>query len=541
MPGIAEQIRELVRSAANHGRRIRRLETLPDPVSITRPQGGHIIQDEGNDLPDQARLDFIGVGVTAEDDLESGKTTVTIPGAVQEIINTTIGASLDKIILIFRQGSGWSGFNVYEPTSDGFDSALASANPGAVIYVPPVIISGDHIVPADVEIWGVGRDKTIFSGEIILSSDSVLNNLSIIRSVNLGDGTITKGVIGTSSGTSFIFDCIISVTNIGSSQVRSVDQPAGGVTDIWESDISAIVAGTTTAVGRYNQACYAIYVTDDGEVVHRFCNIRAAQDSTDQRNPFYDDIGSVFTIGSTVGTGSFDVDAEVGSSVGGMTVGNWYSLENTGGPWDNGDISDMLQYGWCISFDDGTTWDVIESLLSGDIRHIYIPPACEHTETEATNYARTYFKAAATSIKIRVADGAGLFGDNVGSMGYTLKNATIELDATQAYASDIIDPLGATVPVPHLGDRSAYDVDDYDTKHASDIYNAIFLRHLPTSGNDGNVIYDDDGEWKSGTPEDAGLSGGADPGDAYWEPAVDADGGDILFTADGDVAMVWVS
>jgi hypothetical protein len=485
----------------------------------------------------------------------------------------------DNIILIVADGGGSS---YYDPTEAGFTSAYGAASSGDVIYVPPATITGDHTIPAGVEIWGAGRDKTIFSGEITLSSDSVLNNLSVVRSVSVG-GAITKGVIGTSSGTAYIFDCVVSVTNASSSEVRVVDQPAGGVTKIWESDLSAVVDGVTSTVGRYNQGSYAIYVTDDGEVVHRFCNIRATQDSTNQRNPFYDDIGSVFTPGANVSAGAFDVTAQAGIVVGGLTIGNWYSLENTSGPWDNGDVSDNLHYSWCISFDNGVTWDVIESLLSGSTRFLFVPLGCEHTEGVGANQAITYFKAAAGSVKIRVADGAGEFANNGGAMGWNLDNLAIELDATEAYASDIIDPLGATVPVPHLGDRSAYDVDDYDTKHASDIYNTIFQRHLPDSGNDGNVIYDDGDEWKSGTPGDAGLGGatvkvsandttpgylngklvagdgitlteGDDGGDetltidaggvvpaaGYWEPAVVAEGEEIMFTDDGDIAMIWV-
>ena len=132
MPGIADQIRELVRSVTNLARRIRRLETLQNPLGVDRPQGGHIIQDEGTDLPDQVYLDFIGVGVTAEDDPENGATTVTIPGAVQEIIETTIGVTLDKIIIVFADGSG---FNSYEPTEPNVNLVLAVASSGDLILL----------------------------------------------------------------------------------------------------------------------------------------------------------------------------------------------------------------------------------------------------------------------------------------------------------------------------------------------------------------------------------------------------------------------
>ena len=138
---------------------------------------------------------------------------------------------------------------------------------------------------------------------------------------------------------------------------------------------------------------------------------------------------------------------------------------------------------------------------------------------------------------------------------------------------------------PMAGDRSAVDVNANDILHANDIADAKFLRHTPDVGNAGNIIYDDGDEWVSDTPANAGIVGtdekagvsandttpgylngklvagdnitlteGADGGDetltiaaagtsasdAYWEPAVDADGDDIMFTDDGDIAMIWV-
>jgi hypothetical protein len=42
--------------------------------------GGHILQDEGVDLPARARMNFTGSGVTASDDSVNGQTDVVIPG-----------------------------------------------------------------------------------------------------------------------------------------------------------------------------------------------------------------------------------------------------------------------------------------------------------------------------------------------------------------------------------------------------------------------------------------------------------------------------
>lgn len=78
MNKVIQQIRELVRTATNHGRRIRRLETLQTPITLARPLGGHIIQDEGVILTDRINLNFVGVRVEVTDDPGNSATLVTI-------------------------------------------------------------------------------------------------------------------------------------------------------------------------------------------------------------------------------------------------------------------------------------------------------------------------------------------------------------------------------------------------------------------------------------------------------------------------------
>jgi hypothetical protein len=66
-------------------------QTFNDPLgqmdealseALLEERDGHIIQDEGVDLAQQARLDFVGAGVTLSN--EVGKTKVTIPGGVTD-------------------------------------------------------------------------------------------------------------------------------------------------------------------------------------------------------------------------------------------------------------------------------------------------------------------------------------------------------------------------------------------------------------------------------------------------------------------------
>ena len=48
--------------------------------AIATTGGGHLIQDEGTSLTQRSNLNFIGEGVTAEDDGTSDTTRITIPG-----------------------------------------------------------------------------------------------------------------------------------------------------------------------------------------------------------------------------------------------------------------------------------------------------------------------------------------------------------------------------------------------------------------------------------------------------------------------------
>jgi hypothetical protein len=54
------------------------LSIVSDPISASG--GGHVIRDEGIDLPQRGKIDFVGAGVTATDDATGDRTVVTIAG-----------------------------------------------------------------------------------------------------------------------------------------------------------------------------------------------------------------------------------------------------------------------------------------------------------------------------------------------------------------------------------------------------------------------------------------------------------------------------
>ncbi len=92
----------------------------PEPAGSG--SGGHIIQDEGVDLPTEARLNFIGADVVATDDPGNGRTNVTITGV-----------------------TGATG----PPGADGADGA-DGVSVGAPIFVVFDVGSGNWSVPAGV-------------------------------------------------------------------------------------------------------------------------------------------------------------------------------------------------------------------------------------------------------------------------------------------------------------------------------------------------------------------------------------------------------
>lgn len=50
---------------------------------------------------------------------------------------------------------------------------------------------------------------------------------------------------------------------------------------------------------------------------------------------------------------------------------------------------------------------------------------------------------------------------------------------------------------PVHGDRGAWNVEDFDTEHASDIFDDILARHTPSQGGEAHIIVSDGSGWKS--------------------------------------------
>ena len=76
--------------------------------AIATTGGGHLIQNEGTSLTQRSKLNFIGDGVTAEDDGTSDTTRVTIPG------NSFAFPASDNNYYVARN-SAWEALPAAEP------------------------------------------------------------------------------------------------------------------------------------------------------------------------------------------------------------------------------------------------------------------------------------------------------------------------------------------------------------------------------------------------------------------------------------------
>ena len=119
-------------------------------------------------------------------------------------------------------------------------------------------------------------------------------------------------------------------------------------------------------------------------------------------------------------TGAITVTAEAGVTVSGLTSGQYYCIEATGGPWDSGEP--RLNYAFAVSNDGGGSWSTGMGFTVGVGFSLSLPAWAIRVEKADNLRARMFWKATTTSIKIRVADGAGDFGDNSGSLSYKLSD-----------------------------------------------------------------------------------------------------------------------
>lgn len=113
-----------------------------------------------------------------------------------------------------------------------------------------------------------------------------------------------------------------------------------------------------------------------------------------------------FTADGILADDSLNANNESGVEITGLTPGNYYAIENYGGPWWSGISWEYSIVIWNTPFTVQTPYLYIEPLDEGALHN------------------RWYFQAAGTSVWVRVGDAPGGFGDNSGSIHWYLRSAT---------------------------------------------------------------------------------------------------------------------
>jgi len=183
--------------------------------------------------------------------LEHSATSTADPGSGEgAIIYVGVDASEGSILDIVKQILRFTGTELYAYDNDdlGMTAAIAAASAGDTILLPTCNLVDDYTIPANVTIVGRAIEDCIYTGQIILSDGSCLENLSIIRSedaVGAIYGIVDSGVI-----TATLLNVTVDVAN-ATGPAYAIYLVNGGTMRVIDSELLAEV-GTNG---------YAAYVT----------------------------------------------------------------------------------------------------------------------------------------------------------------------------------------------------------------------------------------------------------------------------------------
>jgi len=160
-------------------------------------------------------------------------------------IYQTGSAGAPNKILLYDQDSETA--LEYDINSGGFGEALAAAEVGDAIWMPPATIEGDVEIPRGVSIVGVSREVVTFSGQVTLDGFSSLENVSVIRDVSSHE--VVKGIVNPDilGDLAKIINCVVRVSVAGSGTAAAVYIQEHGDVEVWGSDLS----GDSSAGGGY--------------------------------------------------------------------------------------------------------------------------------------------------------------------------------------------------------------------------------------------------------------------------------------------------
>jgi len=439
---------------------------------------------------------------------------------------STAAIAFGKILTIHHDDGG---VEVFAVTSAGLTAALAAANAGDAVWLPPCTLVGNWTVPAAVGVQAYGKksdlDSVTLIGTITLNASTFLQSIYIITSFS-SESTIV-GVIGSASGTAYIVDCSLVITNEGAGDVHAVESN-GGELWIWSSPIQAVTEGAGMA--------YAIYSIEQTPVYVRFGLLKATSNGIDT-NPVY---------------GQADYYSAVSANARAMTLWNGSGNDSPPANWNEIGFDDS---GWSEAVElTGFTYIRISgaqaigysqySAAQGEqtlLRQTITLDAKPSSGTLILDYDDILYgwyvngnlvygpdmegepEAGATGGPFTVDVSQYLVeGENVlayhteeagpGGRQYFAFKLTVEGANVIVYAVEIDNHEGAMAITPQRGDRGAYNVSQFADFHASDIHLESYLRHLPDpiGEPDGNIAYISSNRWIVGTPTEAGIGANFD-------------------------------
>jgi len=204
-----------------------------DPVTLTAILNANLLSLTGQELDlDTQGANLVFAGPTTGADappsfraLTSDDTpTMVLPGPGIDVVSgDTVGLGFDLPLLSRGDGTPLEEYSTLA-------LALAAANSGNTIWLPPGLYTGDHTVPAGVALRGFGRYVTYLTGQITLGgSDTVLHNISIPRTVDTTDTAV--GLVGPATGTARVFNCGVNITQIGTGDAYAISHTGSG--NLW--------------------------------------------------------------------------------------------------------------------------------------------------------------------------------------------------------------------------------------------------------------------------------------------------------------------
>ena len=228
-----------------------------------------------------------------------------------------------NIILIRSTGTS----SVYPVTTAGRDAALAAGSSGDMVWVPPCTLTGDFTIPEGIGVASMGN-KTYFAGQVTLEPDTFLLSIIVLKTYNQA-GT-AYGVIGPASGTAYLDDTAVKITNTGAGDVHAVAVSAGGDIEIWGCDIWGNASGAGDGYGVVQSSGNA-YIEDAGRVRGSTATFSGTVQgfAFDNEIKLLDAAGALLRLYPATDAGLTAALAGAGS---GDTV-QLPSLTITGGPW----------------------------------------------------------------------------------------------------------------------------------------------------------------------------------------------------------------